>query len=222
MLRRILDDAVAERFPIDDGSVTVLAPDATTGLHAVLSFTAHAVVLTDLSPDAVIEAGVDGYDGAHAPDTLRRLAGSGGWIGVLDVVLVAEGSGRGGTTLVEVAHLDEHSRVGYARDLRRDVRVLSDDRGLVTLGRGLGGRTELGFEIDPEMRGRGVGRALLADALLEVPAGEAVFASCAPGNARSLRSLLAAGFRVIGGEVLIRPDRPAVRSDELESQQRAR
>jgi hypothetical protein len=41
----------------------------------------------------------------------------------------------------------------------------------------------------------------------EMPAGEQIFASCAPGNAQSLRALLAAGFRVIGAENLIRPER---------------
>jgi RimJ/RimL family protein N-acetyltransferase len=98
--------------------------------------------------------------------------------------------------------------VEYARETRIDVCVLGDDRGFVTLGRGLAGRIELGFEVHDEgRRGRGFGRELLLDALTAVPAGEPVFAACSPGNARSLRCLLAAGFRLLGAEVLIRPDR---------------
>lgn len=197
--------AVAEdRFPPADGGVTIVPPDVTTGLHAVLSFTAHAVVATDRSRDEVLAAGIDGFDGTHAPDTLRALAGPHGWIGVLDAVLVAHGTGARGTTLRRSPAHDHHPRVGYARELRADVEVLADARGLVTLGRGLGGRTELGFEVTEGRRGEGLGRALLLDALAETSPDRPVFASCAPGNARSLRALLAAGFHIIGGEVLIR------------------
>jgi len=95
--------------------------------------------------------------------------------------------------------------VTYARNLRVDVHVLADERGMVTLGRGLAGRTELGFEVAEGGRGRGHGRSLLRDALAATPAGELAFASCAPGNARSLRALVAVGFAFIGGEVLLRP-----------------
>jgi hypothetical protein len=205
-LGAILADAVAGRFPPPDGGCTVVPPDATTGLEAVLAFTAHAVVATALSPEEVMALGVDGFEGGHAPDTLRGLAGPHGWIGVLDVVLVALGTGTGPGALVETSHFDHHHRVGYARDTRVDVRVLADDDGLVTLGRGLAGRTELGFEA-LDGHGGGVGPRLLRDALGAVPAGEPLFASCAPGNARSLRTLLRAGFWPIGGEVLIRPQR---------------
>ncbi|WP_426573866.1 GNAT family N-acetyltransferase [Aquihabitans sp. McL0605] len=206
-LRQLLLDAADDRFPPSDGGVTIVPPDATTGLHAALSFTAHAVVATDRTADDVAACGVNGIEGIHAADTLRALAGPGGWIGVLDVVLVARGRGTGGTSLAPTDRFDDHHRVAYARDLRTDVLVLADERGLVTLGRGLGGRTELGFELIDDRHGQGHGRGLLADTLAETPEGEVVFASCAPGNARSLRALLAVGFRVIGGEVLLRPVR---------------
>jgi hypothetical protein len=49
---------------------------------------------------------------------------------------------------------------------------------------------------------RGTGRGLIGDALRLVPAGEPVFAAVAPGNARSLRAFLAAGFTPLGSEVL--------------------
>ena len=202
----VLMAAVAQdQFPAPDGGVTVVPPDRTTGLHAALSFTGHAVIATDRSLDEVLAMGADGLAGAHSPDVLRALAGPDGWIGVLDVVLVAHGTGRGAPCLVEVDHHDAHLRVGYARDLRVEVRVLADDHGLVTLGRGLGGRTELGFELTGADHGDGHGRRLLREALDATDAGRPVFASCAPGNARSLRALLAVGFRVVGGEVLLRP-----------------
>jgi L-amino acid N-acyltransferase YncA len=87
------------------------------------------------------------------------------------------------------------------------VQVFGDERGLVTLARGLGGVREVSFEVTPDRRGRGDGRALLREARALVPAGEPLFAAVAPGNAASLRALLAAGFTPIGSVLLIRPGR---------------
>ena len=50
-------------------------------------------------------------------------------------------TGKGGTSLERSAATSGHRRVEYATATRVDVQVLSDDRGLVTFGRGLGGRT---------------------------------------------------------------------------------
>jgi L-amino acid N-acyltransferase YncA len=83
------------------------------------------------------------------------------------------------------------------------VRVYGDERGLVTLGRGLAGRTELSVEIDTEQQGQGHGRSLNRDALRVAIVGSPVFAALSPGNARSLRAFLAAGFRPIASEVII-------------------
>ena len=44
----------------------------------------------------------------------------------------------------------------------------------------------------------------VTDAVSMVPAGVPVWASSSPGNARSLRSLLGAGFTLVGSEVIIR------------------
>jgi hypothetical protein len=200
-------EVLAGRFPPADGRFTLVPPDRTTGQHAVLCFTGHAVIATNWLRHDVAALGVDGIGGAHHPDVLRALAGADGWIGVLDAVLVASGRGEGGTSLRWRDDLDDHPRVRYAAAGRRDVRVLADDRGLVTVGRGLGGRTELGVQLLVEEHGSGLGRALVADALAELPAGEALWASCSPGNARSLRALLAVGFVVVGSEVLVRPTR---------------
>jgi hypothetical protein len=128
------------------------------------------------------------------------------------VVLAATGRG-GRPTLPRRTDLDDHPRVRHARSLRSDVRVHGDDRGFVTLGIGLGGLTELSVEVAPGRHGtvrgpgrglgNGLGRGLLADALALVDADHPVIAEAAPGNARSLRALLAAGFVPIGSAVHI-------------------
>lgn len=202
---RILADAADGRFPEPDGSITVLPPDRTTGLHAVLSFTAHAVVMTDLDRETVLATGIDAFGGATDPAVLLALAGADRACGVLDASLTRAGTGRGATTVVETNAFDDHHRVRFGRRLRRDVRVFADDTGLFLLGRGLGGRWELGIELADGLPGRGHGAALVEQALGLVPAGDVLHAACAPGNARSLRVLLDAGFRPIGSEVILAP-----------------
>ena len=195
----------AGRYPPSDGGFHVVGPDRTTGQHAVLAFTGHAVVVTDRTPDQLAALTIDGEGGAHHPDVLRALAGPGGWVGVLDAMLVTYGTGVGCTPLKRTADLDEHPRVVYAREGRVAVEVFADERGLVTVGKGLGARTELGIELTNAPIGEREGRALLSDVLAELPADEPVWASCSPGNARSLRALLAVGFVPVGAEVLLRP-----------------
>jgi hypothetical protein len=87
------------------------------------------------------------------------------------------------------------------------VRVFGYERGLVTLARGLGGLLELSFEVDAARRGAGLGRALLGEAPALAPAGEPVLGAVAPGNAASLRALLATGFTPLGSVQLLRPAR---------------
>ncbi|HEV7625968.1 MAG TPA: hypothetical protein VGO89_05685, partial [Streptomyces sp.] len=127
-----------------------------------------------------------------------------------DATLVARGTGGRGTTqrLPQRTDLDEHPRVRHARELRTHVRTYGDERGLVTLAEGLAGRLELSTELHgTQGAGRQLGRSLLGDALSLVPEGEPVFAAVSPGNARSLRAFLAAGFTPIGSEVVLRPGR---------------
>jgi GNAT superfamily N-acetyltransferase len=73
---------------------------------------------------------------------------------------------------------------------------------VLVLARGLGGRRELAFEVDPARRNRGLGRLLVTAARHLTPPGEPLFAQIAPGNAASLRAVTAAGLRPIGAEVL--------------------
>lgn len=114
-----------------------------------------------------------------APDFLRWLAGPDGWIGGLDLLLVAPGTGQaGGSADPDGDHggTEADAVVPRRTDLEEHARVRR-------------------------------ARSLLADTLGLVPAGEPVFAAVTPGNARSLRAFLACGFVPIGSEVLMRPAR---------------
>ncbi|RYE10578.1 MAG: hypothetical protein EOP22_04380 [Hyphomicrobiales bacterium] len=196
----LLAAAAEGRFPPVDGAVTVTPPLA-GGWECSVAFTGHAVVATARAEADVLQQGPDGYGESMAPDFLRWLAGPAGFVGVIDVMLVARGTGK--STLPLRTDADDHPRVQYARQYRSDVRVYGDERGLVTLAHGLAGRRE--FSVEASEHNRGWGRALIAEAIGLVPEGELVFAAVSPGNARSLRMFLGLGFTPIGSEVLIRP-----------------
>ncbi|MFE5240691.1 MULTISPECIES: GNAT family N-acetyltransferase [unclassified Streptomyces] len=196
-------EAADGRFPPSDGGVTVLPP-LTGGLECSVAFTGHAVVATALAAAEVHAGNPHGFGASAEPAFLRYLAGPDGRIGLTDAMLTARGTG-GAPRLAELKDEDTHPRVLYARELRTDVTVHGDGRGLVTLAHGLAGRRELSIEL--RAPGRGHGRGLLTDALSLVPEGEPVFAAVSPGNARSLRAFLACGFTPIGSEVILRPGR---------------
>ena len=198
----VLRSALAGGYPPVDGRVAVVAPWR-AGTEAVVQFSGHAIVATTRSLAQVLATGIDATGNAFAPDVARALAGVGGSIDGVDVVLLAAGTGR--TSLPERRALDDHPRAQYARAWRDGVHVHGDERGLVTVSRGLGGLAELSVEVVPDLRGRRLGAALLEDARGLVPEGEPVTAQVAIGNARALRTALAAGFRPIGAAQLIRP-----------------
>lgn len=195
-----LHDAAANRFPPVDGAVTVLPPLG-NGWEASVAFTGHAVIATSKPAAEILARGADGYGGSMSPEVLRYIAGPDGFAGVIDVMLVARGTGR--SSLPVRTDADDHPRVQYARDQRRNVSVYGDERGIITLAEGLAGRRE--FSIEAAEHNRGWGRTLIGEALGLVPEGEWVFAAVSPGNARSLRMFLSLGFWPIGSEVMIRP-----------------
>lgn len=199
-LLAFLTDAAEGRFPPVDGGVTVVPPLA-GGWECSVAFTGHAVVATARSADEVMAQGPDGYGASMSPDFLRWLAGPTGFTGVIDVMLFARGKGR--PALPVRSDLDHHPRVQYARQYRSDVVVYGDERGLITIGAGLGGRREL--SVEALSHNQGFGTALIAEALNLTPEGELLFAAVSPGNARSLRAFLGLGFTPIGSECLIRP-----------------
>ena len=75
---------------------------------------------------------------------------------------------------------------------------------LAIISEGIAGLTELSFELEPGRRGQGGGATLVRDALSVLPAGELAVAAVAPGNAASLRALLAARFAPLGSLQLFR------------------
>lgn len=205
-LLSVLTAAADGVFPPADGAVRFVPPLAGE-VEAVVSFTAVVFLATALSATDFHDLPLDAYGAALRPAVLQRLA-RGGEAGVLDVTLVARGGGTG-QMLEQRDDLDEHPRVRHARRWRRDVHVYADERGLVTVSQGLAERTELSVELWPAAaQGRGHGADLITDALAGRPAGEPVFASVSPGNARSLRSFLACGFRPVGSEILLAPGTP--------------
>jgi hypothetical protein len=207
-LAALLRDAASGRFPPDDGRTEVV-PAPAPGAGACVAFTAHSVVALDLDPDEVharLAVHPDPLAAALAPDVLVWLAErSGLQPGIVDVVLAAPprpttASGRAWSPGSALAPRSEHPRVVRALQRRSDVRMHEVDGGVVTVGRGLAGRWEVALELDRHNTRRG--RALIAASRDLVPSDEPLFAQVSPGNARSLRAFLAAGFRPIGSEVL--------------------
>jgi GNAT superfamily N-acetyltransferase len=121
------------------------------------------------------------------------------------MVAPARAHGRGDDLGLREVAGGAHPRVERARRYRDDVRVweTSDGAGCLVLGRGVAGRWEAAFEVEPAARGRGLGRGLAAAALGLLPPDTPVFAQVSPGNSISLRATLAAGFAPIGAEVLL-------------------
>jgi hypothetical protein len=196
----VMLNAARGAFPPVDGAVTFL-PGLPGGNRAIVALTGHAFIAADLDASDFDGIELDGFGAALAPAAVLRVAGD-GRIGVNDVTLVAPGTGRG-TSAPTTTAWDDHPRVRYARQLRSNVVVRGDDRGFVTLSEGLAGRTEMSIELADPASSAGLGRRLILDAVGGVPEGEYVFAAVSPGNARSLRSFLAAGFVPIGSEVII-------------------
>ncbi len=207
MILDLLHAAARGTFPPEDGVTEVVGAAAGAGA-AVLSFTAHHVVATDL-PAEEVHAIIDptNLNGPVAPAVLAWLAERTGLrAGSLDVVLawVPRDLGAPGLPVREVSR-DDHPRVVRARRWRRDLRVFEGDGGMVVIGRGLAGRLELSVEVDPAVRDRGVARRLVTAALAAAAPSEPVFAQVAAANAASLRALQPAGFAAVGAEVLFGP-----------------
>ena len=194
--------------PPSDGGVEAV-PQPPGPVAGVLAFDGRHVVAADVDPAWVAEVLPAGDLSAPMhPGFLGALAARLGrtWDN-LDAVFM--GIGEPGEPLLplEEATADlSHPRVARAHTYRTDPTVyeLAHGRGMLILGRGLSGRWEAAFEVDPAQRGQGLGRGLVRSALRLVPEGEPVFVQVAPGNVSSLRAVLAAGsYHPIGAEVLL-------------------
>jgi GNAT superfamily N-acetyltransferase len=205
-LSTLLQAAARGRFPPQDGAVEVLPP-LEGKVDAVVAFTAHSATAVDL-PAEDIRARLDPDDfGASMSATFLAWLSErlGTPPGVLDNTMVAPARSVAADFALERRDdLMDHPRVARATRYRTDLHVYTDGSGagVLVVGRGLAGRWEMAFEVDTDARGRGVGRALAAAAPTLIPEGEYLFAQASPGNAASVRTLLAAGYVPIGSEVL--------------------
>jgi GNAT superfamily N-acetyltransferase len=200
----VLAAATRGEFREPDGTVEIVRPWH-PGVEGVVALTGRAYVATELPADQVLGRGINGFGSALDPGFVAWLAGPDGWMDCLDVLVGTIGTGTGGPPRRD--DLAEHLRARHARQVRRDVLVHADERGVVTVGSGIGGLAEIGVEVAESMRNQGIGRSLIADALGLFAAGEPVLGAVAPGNAASLRSFLAAGFTPLGAVHLVRPSR---------------
>jgi hypothetical protein len=205
-LAGLLVGAAFGRFPDADGGVEVL-PSPPGPADAVVAFTGHAIVAADVSPKEV--AGFLPPSDLGAPMSTHFLSWLGRRLGCrpgsLDVVFTAVGAeGQGELPLRPDSLRSDHPRVARAARYRTDVTVYSDleDRAVIILGRGLARRWEVGFEIDARCRNLRLGRSIVAATRCLVPPGEPLFMQVAPGNAASMRAVIAGGFTPIGSEVL--------------------
>ncbi|PWI15441.1 GNAT family N-acetyltransferase [Streptomyces sp. Act143] len=204
-LRDILDAAARGVFPPADGGTTVV-PQHSPRDAGVLAFTAHSVVFTDEDPEWVRETlrGLD-CDPLAATMNPRFLAAflerTGRTAETVDTMLV--GPPLPGEPPLALREIEDagHPRIGYARGRRDGVRAWTADGGVLVMGRGIGGRLEVSAEVDEDARHRGLGR-LLAIAARHLAA-EPLWAQIAPGNARSTRAFLGAGYRPVGAEILL-------------------
>jgi hypothetical protein len=209
-LGRLLEDAARGRPPPADGSVALL-PSPSGPCDVVMAFTAHSVVAATGVGEEEVRHRLDPDDlgAAHKAPFLSWLgARLGSTPGSLDVVLAAEALPGTPPLALEPSPAPDHPRVARAARYRLDVTAWHEpgSGAVLTIGRGVAGRNEVAFEVGRAERGAGRGRSLAAAARHLVPEGELVFAQVAPGNAASLRAVLAAGYVPLGAEVLfLRP-----------------
>lgn len=197
-----MNAAADGRFPPADGSVTFLAPHR-RGVEAIVAFTGHAYIMTELSPRELDDLQPDGFGRALDPAIQIRVA-RGGEVGVNDATLAWRHRPVEPGAVVELtSEYDDHPRVRHARSIREDVRVYAGADGLLTLSRGLAGRPEMSVEVWSPGQGRGRSLIRAAQALSQ---SDVLFAAVAPGNARSLRAFLAEGFQPLASEVVIIPE----------------
>ncbi|MEW9550184.1 N-acetyltransferase family protein [Nonomuraea sp. NPDC050783] len=201
-LRALLAGVERGEPPPPDGGLTVVPQSSPRDL-GVLAFTAHSVVFADLPLSWVRERLPPGDLSAPlGPPFLLALAGrTGRSAGSLDLLALAAPLAGPPPLALEEVTAAEHPRVRRALRHRDEVRAWSCEGGLLTVGRGVGGRWEAAVEVEPAHRGRGLGRLLAAAARHLVP--RPVWAQVAPGNAASVRALLAAGYVPVGAEVLL-------------------
>lgn len=204
-LAAALRAAAAGVFPDGDTPVRVVPPPPHLA-GAVVTFSGCTYIAADVDlADVEARLGPDPLVGPVRPSFLEWLAAAvGGHAHNNEIVVAGTGTGSVPASLAREPRWQAHERARHGAVLRREIDGWSyaGGAGIVLVGKGLVDRWELAYEASPGTP-PGTGRALAAAALGTVPAGEPLFAQIAPGHARSIRAVLAAGYRPIGGEVLI-------------------
>jgi GNAT superfamily N-acetyltransferase len=203
---RILAAAARGLFPPPDGTTTVV-PQPSPRDAGVLAFTAHSVVFTDEDPEWVraelAAVSSDPLAASMNPEFLVALMRRTGLrMNTVDLLTAAPALPGDPELPLRVIEDPGHPRVARALKFRDDVRVWAADGGVLILGRGVAGRWEAAIEVDEEVRHRGLGRALALAARHLTPDG-VVWAQQSPGNARSVRTFQAAGYRPVASEALL-------------------
>jgi GNAT superfamily N-acetyltransferase len=191
-------------FPPPDLGVTRV-PRPSPRADAVIATTGHVVVAVDAGEqwlDQHVPVGDPGA--AFNPPFLRALElHLNRRVNNIDLMThAAHVDGLPDVALKPITD-QSHPRVRRALRYRDDLTVYACPGGVLVIGRGLAGRWEAAIEVEPEARGRGLGRSLAAAARNLVPEDRGIWAQIAPGNAASLRSFLAAGYVPMGQEALL-------------------
>ena len=140
-LAALLHDVATGKYPPPDGGVTIL-PQPSPRDAGVLSFTAHAVIVTDADPGWVrAQLPEDDLGAPLRPDFLQALGQrTGRQAHSIDMVCLAGPlPGPPGISLRPVP-TGSHPRAQRALRYRDDVRSWQAEGGIVLLGRGVAGR----------------------------------------------------------------------------------
>ena len=210
-LSAALADAARGSFPAADHAVR-LVPSPVGANAALVAFSGHHVIASDLEPARVVSGLRNG--GFALPTDPRFLAwltdaaGGSSPADTIDVVLARAGTAdRDAPPFVAPSAADlEDPRVAFAAATRTDLRLLRPEGmdAVVVLGRGLERRLEVSIELGAGERGSGVAGRFLHAALAAAGPNELVFAQVSAGNAAALRVAAGVGFAPICAEYLIR------------------
>ena len=211
-LALMLDRSADGVFPPADGVIELLEP-LTGSANALMAWTGHFALTARLDPHEVADRAPSGdFSAPLSAGFLNWVATSlGTTSGPIDALFVRRALGpeagvRSDDEQVSLEPVDDldHARVSRANKYRSDVRVFTTEsrEGVVILGRGVTRRWELAYEVDSSAQGKGLGARLARAALRLLPEGTPLWAQVAPGHGASMRSIIAAGYRPVGAEVL--------------------
>jgi hypothetical protein len=205
-LAQLLRDAAFGTYPEPDLETEIL-PRPVGAVAAVVAFGGHVVVAADVASEWLTSQCPPGDLMAPIrPHFLASLAERCGCTDFSTTITFAL-PGMGGDPDPMLIPAAEHvgARVQRSHRVRTEVSVYetADHSGLLVVGRGLAGRWEAGFEVQPYARGKGLGRRLASAARTLVPDSEPLFMQAVPGNIPSIRTLIGAGFRPVTSEVLL-------------------